>query len=509
MPPWVRVLAIDSALLVGWLASASAVVLHDRGHVWGNTVNPTTALHTSFGINEQWFGLYYQDQKVGYAQTTLVPEERNGIPGVVLSDRGRFAFTLLGVPQHVELSMRAFIDADWRLQTVEASVHSDAYQLSWSGHREGSRLVLTMSTGESRSTTRLDDPGGGTIVMGLSPWTAFHRLRVGQWGSMWVINPLALKPEQVYFHVRGRERMDGKDALVIETELRGLTTTSWVTPEGDVLREDSPLGWTLVRESMEQALQHASDLPAADLLSTTAVPIDRTFDQPERLTRLVWLLEGASAESLAVSRPWQRLLSPETLSRAHLQPPQGEWCLVELTRPAVSETPSSAFPRSLERYRQPSPFVQSDDPRILAAAREAVGALEDPWPRVTALNRWVYRTLAKRLTVGLPSALDVLNSKSGDCHEHTVLFTALARSLGLPTRMVAGLVYYDGRLFYHAWPEVWLNGSWVPTDPTLGQPVADATHLGLTEAEHEALISIGQFVGKLRVRVLEADEGPE
>ena len=110
-------------------------------------------------------------------------------------------------------------------------------------------------------------------------------------------------------------------------------------------------------------------------------------------------------------------------------------------------------------------------------------------------------TLTKRLTVGLPSALDVLATLAGDCHEHTVLFTALARSLGLPTRMVAGLVYWQGQLYYHAWPEVWV-GLWLPTDPTLGQPVADVTHLGLVEAENESLIALGQFIGKLRVHVL-------
>ena len=86
--------------------------------------------------------------------------------------------------------------------------------------------------------------------------------------------------------------------------------------------------------------------------------------------------------------------------------------------------------------------------------------------------------------------------------ENTVFYAALARSIGLPTRMVAGLVYQQGRFYYHAWPEVWL-GEWIPTDPTLGQPIADATHLGLIEAESERLVSLGQFIGKLRIQVLD------
>jgi len=144
--------------------------------------------------------------------------------------------------------------------------------------------------------------------------------------------------------------------------------------------------------------------------------------------------------------------------------------------------------------------VNADD-----VASEVAGETADPWQQVLALQHWVHASLAKRLTVGLPSAIDVLASKSGDCHEHTVLFTALARSLGMPTRMIAGLVSYGGRLFYHAWPEVWLGG-WIPVDPTLGQALADATHLGLIEAENEQLVGLGAFLGHLKVEVLEADE---
>jgi transglutaminase-like putative cysteine protease len=153
---------------------------------------------------------------------------------------------------------------------------------------------------------------------------------------------------------------------------------------------------------------------------------------------------------------------------------------------------------------------------VRATARQIVGDETDPWRQAQALEAWVHQTLAKRMTIGLPSTLDVLAMRVGDCHEHTVLFTGLARSLGLSTRMLAGLVYQGGpgppravagagRFYYHAWPEVWINGVWLPLDPTLGQPLADATHLGLLEAEGEELLALGRLVGRLSVQVVEAD----
>ena len=161
-------------------------------------------------------------------------------------------------------------------------------------------------------------------------------------------------------------------------------------------------------------------------------------------------------------------------------------------------------PSALQRYQRPSLFVQSDAAAIIDQARAITSGRTATSDQVTALNQWVYRTLVKRLTIGIPSAVDILANPVGDCHEHTILFTALSRSLGLPTRMVAGLVYQHGRFFYHAWPEVWL-GQWLPTDPTLGQLIADATHVGLIEAENENLIALGQFVGQLRIQVLSVE----
>ncbi len=511
---WVRSLALDGGLVVLWLTSVGMVVVYERGGLWGGARNPLETLGATLESKEQWSGLYYQGQQIGFAHTMLHPQEGDGIPGVTIIDRGRIAFNLLGTPQELEIGARVFIDADWRLQAFSASLQSANYQLTWTGHREGEDLVVSVKTPGGMVSRRLRDPTGRAFVNGLSSWATFHRLRVGQSGRTWILNPLALRPEAVYFHVKGLEVVEGTPALVVESDVAGVTVTSWVTPEGEVVKETSPLGWELRRDTREAALRYLQQAKgqAPDLLSSTAVPIDRPLDSPEQIERLVFLVEGLQGEGVAIQRPWQRVLPPEQLAASHRAAPQGNWCLVQLDRPPGPEIwarragargeAERSLPAGVARYQRPSLFVQSDDPLIVAKAAEIVGGRSDPWEQVVALNQWVYAALTKQLTIGLPSAVDVLQNPVGDCHEHTILFTALARSRRLPTRMVAGLVYWNGQLYYHAWPEVWL-GEWVPTDPTLGQPVADATHLGLSSAENEDLVALGQFVGRLRIQVLE------
>jgi transglutaminase-like putative cysteine protease len=105
----------------------------------------------------------------------------------------------------------------------------------------------------------------------------------------------------------------------------------------------------------------------------------------------------------------------------------------------------------------------------------------------------------------VPSALEVLESRRGDSNEHTVLFVAMARAMGLPARPSAGVVYVDGQFYYHAWPEVYLNG-WVPVDPTFGQFPADASHIRFTVGGLARPMELVQLVGQLSIDILDAQE---
>jgi hypothetical protein len=117
-----------------------------------------------------------------------------------------------------------------------------------------------------------------------------------------------------------------------------------------------------------------------------------------------------------------------------------------------------------------------------------------------AANGWVHRRLEKEIALTVPSAVQVLERRRGDCNEHTVLYVALARSLGLPARTAVGVVHVNGSFYYHAWPEVWL-GEWVAVDPTLGQFPADASHLRFLHGGLARQVELVRLIGRLRLEV--------
>jgi hypothetical protein len=132
----------------------------------------------------------------------------------------------------------------------------------------------------------------------------------------------------------------------------------------------------------------------------------------------------------------------------------------------------------------PSPWLQADSPRIGELARSIAGDAHSDLQRMRRLRAWVSDFIDRKgLDIGYASALETLDTRAGDCTEHAVLLTALARSLGIPARVVTGVVYVErlggaSRVFVpHAWSQAFIDGRWISFDSA--QRRFDSTHIAL------------------------------
>ena len=165
-----------------------------------------------------------------------------------------------------------------------------------------------------------------------------------------------------------------------------------------------------------------------------------------------------------------------------------------------------SLPVPTSRYKdflKDAPEIQVQHPMIRKLAQNLTRGQTDAWQAAKVISSWVYDNLDKVLVDSF-TALDALHDRRGECQSHTNLFTALARSAGIPTKVVNGLVYsqeFKGFL-YHAWPEVWV-GEWRALDPTLGQHYVDATHIKLSEGNYAGAIKLMEFIGQVNIELLE------
>ncbi|HEU4711675.1 MAG TPA: transglutaminase domain-containing protein [Pyrinomonadaceae bacterium] len=128
-----------------------------------------------------------------------------------------------------------------------------------------------------------------------------------------------------------------------------------------------------------------------------------------------------------------------------------------------------------------APFLKAtgefaaNDKAVIDQAKAIAGDDRDAWSVARKLADWTHNNLVWK-SVARAGAAETLATREADCSEFSQLFVAMARSLGLPARLVSGLAYSGNSFGGHAWVEVWA-GDWVELDPTWGTDFVDATHI--------------------------------
>jgi transglutaminase-like putative cysteine protease len=133
-----------------------------------------------------------------------------------------------------------------------------------------------------------------------------------------------------------------------------------------------------------------------------------------------------------------------------------------------------------------------DLPEVVAETAAAVvaGAADTPYDQAVALQDWFRSDFTYDLEgVGAGhsgTAIEAfLAERRGYCEQFAGTFAAMARSLGLPSRVAVGFTMGDPRADgtgftvrgrnAHAWPEVWIaEAGWVPFEPTPGRGIPGA-----------------------------------
>lgn len=286
---------------------------------------------------------------------------------------------------------------------------------------------------------------------------------------------------------------------VVGEEGAGFDT--WVDAQGRVVQAKQSAGITLRRMAYELAFENwriARDAAAAsgtaadrDIFESTAISAGVSLSA-QALPRLRVRLTGVSLEGYDLAGGRQSL--------------RGDTLLVErAVLPAKSYSLTTRAPEFLARFRAElaaEPLLQSNDIAIVQKAIAITGLERDARRVAERLNRWVYDSLAKEVTFSVPNALQVLRARRGDCNEHTQLYVALARAVGIPARIATGLAYVRGKFYYHAWPEVWLD-EWVPVDPTFGQFPADAAHLRFVVGGLGQQAELLRLIGNLEIQMVD------
>lgn len=141
-----------------------------------------------------------------------------------------------------------------------------------------------------------------------------------------------------------------------------------------------------------------------------------------------------------------------------------EWVRIELAR--GSTLPGDPLPA----HTEPSFVVDFDEPAVEAVAGSLRKRHGDYPSLIELVDHAGSHIALKNYRNGFDLASQVATSGEGDCTEHAVLLTALARATGRPARLVFGMLIVDAQSgihsFGHAWTEIYSERQWHIADAT-------------------------------------------
>lgn len=124
------------------------------------------------------------------------------------------------------------------------------------------------------------------------------------------------------------------------------------------------------------------------------------------------------------------------------------------------------YPEDVHTYLQATHAIQVDDPLIAETVHEL---FPDGVPTVSnavkTIHRYLQDDFENKNFSGFTDALTALKLGEASCNGKSRLFAAISRKLGIPARLVGGLILESGnKRTSHQWVEVYVAGHWVPFD---------------------------------------------
>ncbi|MGE0709088.1 MAG: transglutaminase family protein [Planctomycetota bacterium] len=439
---------------------------------------------------DEWYGAYYRGEKCGYSQMRLAFEGDS----FVFERNVKWKILSMGHRQEVVTRERYEFAAKrpYPLMAARYFQRGDKDKIEVEARREGTSFRVT-----------LKNPNGEqTQVKQALPYTfldaagRYFATRPEAGGKLMVIQ-LDLAKWQggaLLYEVVDSKRVNrrGVPTKLFRCKLKTMKDQKLVgeavLDERGVIMKEHIFGLVELRLEPEELAKQADY--SSDLFEGGMAKLDRPLGCEARSVRSLRLQVGGKARKSIQS------YGPQVVEHD-----EGK-TFVEIVAGRRNE-PASAAER--KKAMEVTAEVPWQHPKVAALAREAVAGARTPREKVVKLVPFVSRYVQDAYGKNAVSALQVIESKQGDCTEHSTLFAALARAAGVPCRMVFGVAYTDDSdqaFGGHAWNEVELDGQWVAVDSTWEETLVDATHIRFGTSDAET----ARILGRLKFRLVSVEK---
>ena len=463
---------------------------------------------SSASASVDYYAVFMEGKKIGHAIEERIVKGNE----VHSSEKMHMAISRMGVPITVDANETAVETLAGEPLSFGMKQQLSIMATSVSGTvKDGVIEVVSRSMGAEQKK-QMPWPQGAVMMEGLRLLTVEKGLKPGTAYSAKVFTASLMQALDMQISIGAKRDIDLMGRIVSLTEVKTsyappgagqITQTSYVDEEGRPLKSVIPI-MGLQIEMIACAKEFAlSDVESPELFS------NMLLDSPEPLGDLT--KTEAITYYLSPTQPGNDLGIPQTDAQSVRSFADGSVALTvkPIPIPSGGRFPYQGNDALAKEALEANMYLQSEDPRVLALARQAVGQTKDAGQAVQKIEAFVAEYIdSKDLSVGYASAAEVIETRQGDCSEHAVLCAALCRALGIPAQVVVGVAYveeFGGAVNCfggHAWTRALIEDQWIDFDAAFkgtDRGGFDAGHITLAFGNGEPgdffalLNSLGQF----------------
>ena len=443
---------------------------------------------TEASKKDSWMNIFQNDKKIGYTHSIFSNQES----GFILKETVFMRINTMGKVQDLHIRTHGRLDTDFSLSSFEFKITSGIFSFSANGTVSGNTLsVKTQSAGTERSMD-IHLQKKPYLITGILNTIRMSDIKPGKEYIYDIFDPATMGQEPVNIIVMDIEdiRIMGKTvkASKISMDFKGAKQLVWLDKNGDVLKEEGLLGITLIKTTLEDARSNLIFQASEDLVEAVSIAANVPLNETDTLSKLEVEISGATTNN-AYLNGGRQILNGNilTIQKESLQNLPFPFDTNDLTNDEIN-------------FVKPTPFIQSDHKKIRDLVNKIVSEQDTPLEKTRKLLFWIHKNIDKKPVVSLPDALSTLENRMGDCNEHAALMAAFARAAGIPAKIEAGLVYLNGRFYYHAWNLLYI-GRWITVDSLLGQIPADVSHIRLSSGELKEQLNLMSMLGNIKLKI--------
>ncbi|MGD0654321.1 MAG: transglutaminase-like domain-containing protein [Thermoguttaceae bacterium] len=465
---------------------------------------------------EVWDLCYIQGVRVGYVQNAYYRTSQSGKPALRIEGDTHIAITRNGQETKQQFRSTSIETPEGRLLSFKSEMQMSTELLTITGRVAGNRLQIETSSPGKKVPGVIDwSPRyGGFFAVEQSllrkPMQPGQRRTlqalIEGFNQLATIEMLARDWQQTPL-LHGTYELLRIDVVAIFPDGNKLEQTLWTDRTGDRIKTLSqPMAMETFRATKDEALEKTE--PAQlDIGLSTIVKLEKPLPGEHDAKLAVYRvhLDGGDPAAVFAVGSTQKVKSLDANTA------EVTVYAVRPDKPGNADAPADP-PTAAQR--ESNNWIQSDNPKIIALAREAAGNEADPWLTALRMEKFVHDYIKRKdFSQAFASAAEVAETREGDCTEHAVLLAALCRARDIPARVAIGLVYVPHLqgFGYHLWTEIYIADKWIPIDATLAKGGIGAAHLKLAHSSlkgasaYSSFWPVVQVVGRLKIEVVEAE----